>query len=192
MGSHFGSVRIAGSSSVWRGSGKENATTSILVKMSGTNSRGAWSAVGMDNITKLIRHVNRKDWWHVTPEDTRVYRERGKFFCSTFAEAEFYGRPNDIPERVEIKAPVVGDEATIEQTLIGHVEAYPDISVQERFALDAKLFRAALQKGYDSIVLMTPKAFQKYKDEGKLARSIELNVVDLRCMRSSQTQTQAS
>jgi hypothetical protein len=135
-----------------------------------------------DRIQKLIRHVNRKDWWHVTPTDPRAYEKRGKFFSSTFGEAEFYGRPNDVPEKVAIACPLVGDNDTIERKLIGRVESYPDIGVRERFALDAKLRRAALKKGYDSIVLMSKSGFQKFNKEGGMPRSIELNVVDLRCL----------
>jgi len=62
-----------------------------------------------------------------------------------------------------------------------------DISVERRFALDAKLFRAALKKGYDSIVLMAPSGFQKFQKQGKIPCSIELNIVDLRCLRAKHT-----
>ena len=136
-----------------------------------------------DRIQKLIRHVNHKDWWHVTPTDPRAYEKRGKFLSSTFKEAEFYGRPRDVPERVTVASPLVGDNDTIERKLIGRVESYPDIGVRERFALDAKLRRAALKKGYDSIVLMSKRGFQDFKKEGRIPRSIELNVLDLRCVR---------
>jgi hypothetical protein len=135
-----------------------------------------------DRIQKLVRHVNRKHWWHVTPVDPRAYEKRGKFFSSTFGEAEFYGRPNDTPERVTIASPVVGDNDNIERKLLGRVESYPDIGVRERFALDAKLRRAASKRGYDSIVLMSEMGFQKFDKEGRIPRSIELNVVDLRCL----------
>jgi len=136
-----------------------------------------------DRIHKLIQHINRKDWWHVTPTDPRAYQKRGKFFSSTFKEAEFYGRPNDIPEKVAIASPLVGDNDTIERKLIGRVESYPDIGVRERFALDAKLRRVALQKGCDSIVLLSESGFRKFKNEGKTPRSIELNILDFQCVR---------
>jgi hypothetical protein len=126
-----------------------------------------------DRIRKLIKHVNRKDWWHVPPEDPRAYEKRGKFFASSFGEAEFYGRPNDDPEKVTIASPVVGDNDTIERKLLGRVESHPDITVRERFALDAKLHRAALAGGYDSIVLMTKAGFQAFQKEGKMPRSME-------------------
>jgi hypothetical protein len=136
-----------------------------------------------DRIQKLIRHVNRKDWWYVTPIDPRASEKRGKFFSSTFGEAEFYGRPNDIPEKVAIASPLIGDNDTIERKLIGRVESHPNISVRERFALDAKLRRVALKRGYDSIVLMSGSGFQKFEKEGRIPRSIELNVLELRCVR---------
>jgi hypothetical protein len=108
-----------------------------------------------NDLQTLINHINRKDWWHVKPADPIAYEKRGKFFTSSFVEAEFYGRPNDAPEKVTITSPVVGDNDTIERKLLGRVESYPEMTVRRRFAVDAKLCRAALRKGYDFIVLMT-------------------------------------
>jgi hypothetical protein len=136
-----------------------------------------------DDTQRLIKHVNRKDWWHVKPADPNAYEKRGKFLASSFEEAEFYGRPGDLPEKVTIASPLIGDNDTIERKLIGRVESHPEISVRKRFALDAKLRRAALRKGYDSIVLMSKTGFQKFKREGGIPRSLELNIVDLRCLR---------
>jgi hypothetical protein len=135
-----------------------------------------------DNLQKLIRHINRKAWWHVRPADPSVYKKRGKFFASSFKEAEFYGRPSDVPEKVIVASPVVGDNDTIERKLMGRVESDPSVNILKRFALDAKLRRAALLKGYDSILLMSETGFQEFKKKGKIPRSIELNVVDLRCL----------
>lgn len=137
------------------------------------------------HLQKLIRHINRKAWWHVPPLDPQAYRKRGKFLSSSFREAEFYGRPQDIPERVAIGAPVVGDDLYIETTLIGRVESAPNMSVPKRLALDARLRRAALRRGFDSIVLLTSKGFQTLRRSGAIPRSIELNVVDLGCLRHS-------
>jgi hypothetical protein len=137
-----------------------------------------------NDIQKLIKHINRKDWWHVTPADPRSYEKRGKFFTSSFGEAEFYGRPGDVPEKVTITSPVVGDNDTIERKLIGRVESHPKMTVRRRFALDAKLRRAALRKGYDSIVLMTGAGFRKFKIDGRIPRRIELNIVELSCLKS--------
>jgi hypothetical protein len=134
-------------------------------------------------VDKLIRHINGKDWWHVPPADRRAYQKRGKFFASTFREAEFYGRPKDEPERVFITAPLIGDNDAIERKLLGKVESHPEITVRKRLSLDAKLRRAALRKGFDSIVLLTPRSMEALKKMGKMPRSIELNVVNLRCLR---------
>jgi hypothetical protein len=116
--------------------------------------------------------------------DPRAYEKRGKFLASSFREAEFYGRPHDVPEKVEIAAPAIGDDRYIEIELIGRVESSPNMSDPKRLALDARLRRAALRKGFDSIVLLTPMGFRALKYKGKLPRSIELNVVDLRCLRN--------
>jgi hypothetical protein len=126
---------------------------------------------------KVIAYVNRKDWWHVPPSDPFAYSKRGKFFASTFKEAEFYGRPLDEPQHVAIENPLIGDEKTIERKLFGTVVAAPDISVEARWKLDAKLKKAAVRKGYDSIVLMAEHGFARYRASGKIPRSLELNVL---------------
>jgi hypothetical protein len=128
-------------------------------------------------IDKLIRHLNRKDWWHVPPEDPTAYRKRGKFLASTYAEAEFWGRPLDEPQRANVARPLVGDEATIEKALFGRLVSDADITVKQRWALDAKMKKAALAKGYDAIVLMSPKCFLEWKRTGKIPRSLELNIL---------------
>jgi hypothetical protein len=51
------------------------------------------------------------------------------------------------------------------------------MSIKERFALDAKMKKSALAKGYDSIVLMTAKGFSDFRNVGKLPRSLELNIL---------------
>jgi hypothetical protein len=139
-------------------------------------------------VEKLIRRINSKDWWHVPPVDPASYAKRGKFLASTFREAEFWGRPNDAPERVTVANPLIGDEATIERTLLGRHESknWPeidqDISADEpfaarRYALDAKLYRAGRAKGYDAIVLLSPANFRRFKTEGRIPLSIELNLL---------------
>jgi hypothetical protein len=42
--------------------------------------------------------------------------------------------------------------------------------------------RAALRRDYDSILLMSEAGFQEFKKKGKIPRSLELNVIDLRCL----------
>ncbi len=132
---------------------------------------------------KLIAHVNRKDWWHVPPRDPTAYSTRGKFLACSFKEAEFWGRPLDQPERVRIVRPLVGDEGAIEKELFGRRVSREDFTMEERWALDAKMKQSARAKGYDSIVLMAPKAFSDFRASGKLPRSIELNILDVRQQR---------
>lgn len=127
---------------------------------------------------KLVRHINRKDWWHVPPLDPAAYEKRGQFFSSSFKEAEFYGRPLDIPQKVNISNPLVGDESTIERRLFAKVLSSEGMSVEERLKLDAKMKKQALSNGFDSIVLMTAKDFAKYEATGRMPRSIELNVLN--------------
>jgi hypothetical protein len=83
------------------------------------------------------------------------YAKRGKFFASSFREAEFWGRP----------------------LLFGQCLSHED-DVEERWNIDAKMRRSALAKGYDSIVLVTTNAYVQFKASGKLPRSMELNVLN--------------
>jgi len=125
---------------------------------------------------RVVLYVNRKCWWHVPPQDPAAYNKRGKFFASSFTEAEFYGRPLDAPERVKIARPLVGDERTIAKVL-GIPPQHEGMNLDEMAAHDALWRNAGLVKGFDSIVLMAPKAFAKFKNDGKLPRSLELNVL---------------
>lgn len=127
-------------------------------------------------VESLIAHVNRKSWWHVPPRDPSAYGKRGKFLASSFREAEFWGRPLDEPQTVRITKPLIGDQETIEKQLFGRRVSSEDIAIDERWKLDAKIKRAALRKGYDSIVLLAPRAFTEFQSTGKLPRSMELNV----------------
>jgi hypothetical protein len=128
-------------------------------------------------LDKIVRHVNRKVWWHVPPRDPAAYIKRGKFLASSFAEAEFWGRPLDEPQKVKISRPLIGDEATIETRLLGRVVSNDDISIEHRWALDTRIKKAAMKRGYDSIVLVSPKAFSTLKSVGRLPRSMELNIL---------------
>jgi len=133
----------------------------------------------MDRNAKLVEYINRKDWWHVPPRDPSAFDKRGKFLASTFREAEFYGRPLDQPDKVQIRLPLTGDEPTILRKLFGRVvtKGWPDDPAMERrLALDGKMKRAALRKGYDSIVLMSRPGFAAFRAKGEIPRSIELNI----------------
>ncbi len=127
-------------------------------------------------VGKIVAHVNRKAWWHVPPHDPMAYSKRGKFFASSFSEAEFYGRPLDDPQRVVIARPLVGDEQALAKVL-GIPPQHDGMSLEEIAAHDVLWRNAALAKGFDSIVLMTPKAFAGLTSDGKLPRSLELNVL---------------
>jgi hypothetical protein len=129
-------------------------------------------------VDRVIARVNRKNWWHVPPQDPEAYSKRGKFFASSFSEAEFYGRPLDIPQRVVITNPLVGDEEAIGDVL-GIPPQREGMGLEEIAAHDALWKSTALAKGFDSIVLMTPKAFAQFKSDGKLPRSLELNLLRL-------------
>ena len=125
---------------------------------------------------RLVAHINRKQWWHVPPVERDAYEKRGKFFSSSFAEAEFWGRPLDKPQKVTIKKPLVGDERRIARVLA--IPAQQDgMTLEQIAAHDARWRNAALTKGYDAIVLMTPKCFLEWKTNGKMPRSLELNVL---------------
>lgn len=140
----------------------------------------------MNSIKKvLIEKVNKSKWWHVFPQNHNAYAKRGKFFASTFQQAAFYGRPNDIPSRVLIKNPIYGFlEAEILKKLFP--EAYKDMLLPEdtdsknwykqRIALDAAIFRKAKSSGYDAVVLMAANG-KKYLENNKKPPSIELNLL---------------
>jgi hypothetical protein len=87
-----------------------------------------------------------------------------------------------------VKNPLIGDEETIERTLLGRYESksWPDLDehiaagkpfAERRYALDANLYKAGRAKGYDAIVLLSPSNFAKFKSEGRIPLSIELNLL---------------
>lgn len=125
---------------------------------------------------RIVAHVNRKAWWHVPPRDPMAYLKRGKFFASSFREAEFYGRPLDEPQRVLIARPLFGDESAIAEVL-GIPPQRAGMSLEQIAAHDVLWRNAALAKGFDSIVLIPPRAFSRLVSEGKFPRSLELNLL---------------
>jgi hypothetical protein len=127
-------------------------------------------------IEKAVKHVNRKNWWHVPPVAPDAYKKRGKFLASSFAAAEFYGRPLDDPQKVSIANPLIGDEKTISRAL-GIPPPHDGMSLKQIAAHDALWRNAALKKGFDSILLMASKCFTEFKASGKIPRSLELNIL---------------
>jgi len=127
---------------------------------------------------RLVAHVNRKQWWHVPPVDPDAYKKRGKFYSVSFAAAEFGGRPLDEPEKVTISKPLVGDEKRI-ASVLGIPPQRDGMTLEQIAKHDALWKNAALKKGFDAIVLMSPKCFAEWKSVGKIPRSIELNVLEV-------------
>jgi hypothetical protein len=105
-----------------------------------------------------------------------AYSKRGKFFASSFRDAEFYGRPLDDPKRVVIANPLIGDEHAIAKVL-GIPPQHDGMSLEKIAAHDGTWRNAALTKGFDSIVLMTPKEFARLTSDSKLPHSLELNLL---------------
>jgi hypothetical protein len=129
---------------------------------------------------RIVRHDNQKDWRHGTPQDPDNYSKRGNFVASTCPEVKFWGRPLDGPQKLKITWPLIGDEAAIERALFRRLVSDEDISVKQRWVLDAKMKRPALAKGHGSIVLMPPKDFTVLRGNGRLPRSIELDILNAR------------
>ena len=142
---------------------------------SGRYPKGSGESKETTGYQELIEHINGKDWWRTADPDEQAVKDRGLFYASTYKEAEFYGRPQNEPVKVDIKNPLVGDEQAIASAL-GVKVLEPDGPTEERFAMDKKMKQLAEAKGYDSIALMTPTEYKNYSDAGKMPRSIELNV----------------
>jgi hypothetical protein len=133
----------------------------------------------------LIDKINKSEWWHVSPGDPEVYKKRGKFLASTYQQAEFYGRPKDMPYRISIENPVYGfSEVEILEKLFP--DSYKNMVLSDdedmedyykaRIDLDAAMFRRAKLLGYDSIVLLT-KSGRRSLETNRKPNSIELNLL---------------
>jgi hypothetical protein len=111
----------------------------------------------------------------VLPADRDAFKKRGKFFASTFAQAEFYGRPNDEPERVNIGNPVYGfsEMEILEKLFTSEQIAKFGLNDMEngtspawyekRMALDHKMYLRAKKLGYDAIESWSGKTGQWHK-----------------------------
>lgn len=140
----------------------------------------------------LINKVNNSWWWHVPPQDKEAYKKRGKFLASTFAQAEFYGRPNNTPEKVSISNPLYGfSEREVIETLfsakvVAEYEAFAQETLNDnskkswyehRIEWDARMHQKAREMGYDAIVLLSPDG-RKYLEKNRKPHSIELNMLN--------------
>ena len=117
----------------------------------------------------------------MTPSDPDAYLKRGKFLASTYFQAEFYGRPNDIPNKVQIKNPLYGfSEKEILKRLFPSdwkgMMLDDDCGYEARIALDVLLFRKAKELGYDAIVLIASNGM-KYLKKNYKPHSMELNLL---------------
>ncbi len=135
----------------------------------------------------LIQKINGADWWHVPPRDPLAYKKRGKFLASTYLQAEFYGKPNINPEKVNIKNPIFGfSEHEILQKVFGskgskylsEVNNPVNDFFERRISLDAIMYKKAKSLKYDSIILMT-KTGEKALRKGRKPNSIELNLINI-------------
>ena len=132
----------------------------------------------------LINKINQSLWWHVAPKDLTAYKKRGKFFASTYKQAEFYGRPNDIPEKVDISNPVYGISEIKILKILFPIE-YRDLCFAverggkdwygRRIELDAKMYQKAKSMGYDAILLLGGNG-EKYLIKNRKPHSVELNL----------------
>lgn len=138
----------------------------------------------------LLEKINASFWWHVTPCDPMAYNKRGKFLSSTYRDAEFYGRPNDEPEKVFVENPVFGfsEREILDQIMPGYEnnqniqnvlsnEYHPNW-YKRRIRLDAKMYRSAKRLGYDAIVLICQSGYKSLLKNRK-PYSIELNLLNV-------------
>jgi hypothetical protein len=133
--------------------------------------------------------LNKRKWWHSPPADKKAYKKRGIFLASSYKECEFYGRPLDEPIKVNVSNPLVDTEENIIRLLFGNnspqMVAYMALingnakePLKVRFKLDKDLFKAAKNKNYDAIAVVSEKRLENTKNR-KLSKSIELNILDI-------------
>ncbi len=132
----------------------------------------------------LINKINRSLWWHVIPKDSAAYKKRGKFFASTYKQAEFYGKPNDVPEKIEVLNPICGiSEINILKILFPtnykklHASVIDDSKdwYNRRIRLDSEMYQKAKNMGYDAIVLFGSNS-NRCLMKNRKPHSMELNL----------------
>lgn len=136
----------------------------------------------------LIDKINNSYWWHVPPRDPDAYKKRGKFLASTYAQAEFYGRPNIEPEKVKITKPIFdfSEDGILRQLFYKRYKKLslsedaidePD-SYEKRIEVDKKMCERARKNGYDAIVLLT-RAGKLCLERNRKPNSVELNLLNV-------------
>lgn len=123
---------------------------------------------------RVIKRINQREWWR-TRVNKDVLQERGLFLVSSFRYAEFYGRPLDNPFKVDLKNPLIGDEA-FAMGILGLPVPREDISGKEILEMEAKKMSVGIAMGFDSIAIMSPNEFKKLKEIGRLPNGYELQI----------------
>lgn len=134
----------------------------------------------------LIAKINKAYWWHASPRDLDAYKKRGKFLASAYTQAEFYGRPNLEPEKVNILNPVFGfsEKELLRQLfpkeykdlIIKDDDSYEPDWHEKRVKLDSKMYKQAKKMGFDAIVLLGSTG-RKSLERNRKPCSIELNLL---------------
>ena len=134
----------------------------------------------------LISKINASAWWHVPAMDPDAYKKRGRFLASTYAQASFYGRPNDIPEKVYVFNPICGTSEleilkvlfpTTYSGLYANVCREDNNWYERRIDLDSKICARARDMGHDAIALLA-KNGKRYLLRNRKPHSIELNLIN--------------
>lgn len=123
---------------------------------------------------RVTKKINQREWWR-TWVNKEALQERGLFLVSSFRYAEFYGRPLNNPFKVDLKNPLIGDEAFV-MDFLGLSVPHEDMSGKEILEMEAKKMSAGIAKGFDSIVIISPNEFKKLKESGRLPNGYELQV----------------
>ena len=137
----------------------------------------------------LADQLIKRKRWHSPPADKAAYKKRGIFLASSYKECEFYGCPFDKPIKVNVTYPLVDTEENIIRFLFGNNSSQMVVykaliggtakePLKARFKLDMDLFKAAKNKNYDAIAVVTEKGLEKAR-KYKLPKSVELNVLDI-------------
>jgi len=138
-----------------------------------------------DQKAKWVEYINGKCWWHVTPAAAPAcYEERGRFYEASFHHSEFYGRPNDIPDRVTVSNPLIGSDDETHMVLFGCV--YPEFKDYQALCRhETRRKQRALALGFDSIAVPYEASMRRFLETGRFPRKIEFCLLDLSLSRKA-------